>query len=105
VSVTGSPNFRNGSGLAGRNRQFGWAVCFTALVCVRRRYHGTMPDDQKRNGVADLPDPDDVYRNYLETCKLLGVSPTPRDRAKKLIEDWSDALAAAAGRSDPPTPH
>ena len=28
----------------------------------------------------DPPDADLVYRNYLETCKLLGIDPVPRER-------------------------
>ena len=46
------------------------------------------------------PDPDRVYRNYLETCRLLGIEPVPRDRAHDLIAEWDDATAA--GRTVPP---
>jgi hypothetical protein len=53
--------------------------------------------------LADAPDPDLVYRNYLETCKLLGIAPVPRDHAKALIVEWTGALAAA--RTPPPHTH
>ena len=42
----------------------------------------------------DPPDPERVYRNYVAQCRRLGVTPTPRDRAKALIREWTDALAA-----------
>jgi len=45
------------------------------------------------------PDPQRVYRNYVAQCRRMGVTPTPRDRAKVLIKQWTDALAAA--RADP----
>ena len=61
-----------------------------------------MPDDAANEPPA--LDPDRVYRNYLETCRRLGVTPTPRDRAKALIKEWTDTLAAAI-HSDPPTKH
>jgi len=35
---------------------------------------------------ADPPDPDRVYLNYLETCRLLGIEPVPRERALGLIQ-------------------
>ena len=67
-------------------------------------YHNAMPDDADRDAPAfDLPDLERVYRNYLATCRRLGVKPTPRDRAKALIEEWADTLAV--GRSDPATTH
>ena len=46
------------------------------------------------------PDADRVYRNYVETCRRLGVEPTPRDRAQNLIKDRNAALVAAG---QPPT--
>ena len=51
---------------------------------------------------AAAPDPDVVYRNYVETCRRLSMEPVPRERARKLIEEWTDALAAAA-RAPPAT--
>jgi len=30
-----------------------------------------------------------VYRNYLETCRRLGINPVPRERAEGLIAEWS----------------
>ena len=30
---------------------------------------------------ADAPDPDLVYANYLKTCAMLGIEPTPREQA------------------------
>jgi hypothetical protein len=66
-----------------------------------------MLDDADKDSAAfDPPDPDNVYRNYLVTCRRLGVTPTPRDRANALIREWTDSLAAAAaGRTEPPTTH
>ena len=46
----------------------------------------------------DLPDPDTVYEHYLVTCKMLGVEPTPRERALGLIEEWTEVLS---GRPEP----
>jgi hypothetical protein len=62
-----------------------------------RRYHCAM-----FYGI-DPPDPDLVYRNYLETCKLLGIEPVPRDHAQALMVEWTGALAAA--RTPPPNTH
>jgi hypothetical protein len=31
--------------------------------------------------LADLSDPDLVYANYLKTCAMLGIEPTPREQA------------------------
>ena len=59
-------------------------------------------DDDARE--SNPPDPERVYRNYVAQCRRLGVTPTPRDRARKLIKDWTDALAAAA-RAVPPKKH
>ena len=60
------------------------------------RYHRAMLDDADSDAPAsDLPNADNVYRGYLRTCRRLGVTPTPRDRARKLIKDWTDALTAA----------
>jgi len=44
-----------------------------------------------------------VYRNYPVTCRRLGVTAVPRDRAQDLIAEWSEAIAA--GRSVPPITH
>ena len=52
--------------------------------------------------VADAPHPDRVYLNYVETCRRVSIEPVPRERARKLIEEWTDALAAAA-RAPPAT--
>ncbi len=43
----------------------------------------------------DPPDADTVYRNYLRTCRRLGVEPVPRERARKLIQEWADTIAAS----------
>lgn len=40
------------------------------------------------------------YRRYLAQCKHLGVKPALRDRVRKLIKEWADALTAA--REKPP---
>ena len=41
----------------------------------------------------DPPDVDRVYRNYVETCRRLGVESVPRDHALDLMAEWSDTLA------------
>ena len=52
---------------------------------------------------ADAPDPDVVYRNYVETCRRVSIEPVPRERARKLIDEWTDALAATTRAVPPPT--
>jgi hypothetical protein len=47
---------------------------------------------------ADAPDPDLVYAHYLKTCEMLGIEPTPRERALGLIEEWTEVLT---GRPEP----
>ena len=61
-----------------------------------------MPDNNDAPKL-DQPDPERLYRNYLVTCKRLGVTAVPRERAQELIREWSDAIAA--GRSVPPITH
>ena len=56
------------------------------------RYHRVMFDP------ADAPDPDLVYANYLKTCAMLGIEPTPREQALGLIQEWTEVLT---GRPDP----
>ena len=41
----------------------------------------------------DQPNADRVYRNYLATCRRLGVTGVPRERAKALIAEWTDTQA------------
>ena len=43
----------------------------------------------------DPPDPDCVYRHYVERCRRLGIEPVLRDRARDLIAEWNDAIAAS----------
>ena len=58
-----------------------------------------MPDDA--SPVPELiADPERVYRNYVAQCRRMGITPTPRERAKALIREWTNALAA--GRQAPP---
>ena len=47
---------------------------------------------------ADAPDPDLVYANYLRTCAMLGIEPTPRERARKLliIDEWGNGSSRTA---------
>jgi hypothetical protein len=52
--------------------------------------------------VFDPPDVDAVYARYLVTCRRLGVTAVPRDRARKLIEEWTDTLARGGA---PPITH
>ena len=46
------------------------------------------------------PDADRVYANYLKTCAMLGIEPTPREQAVGLIQEWTEVLT---GRSEPTT--
>ena len=57
----------------------------------------------------EAPDTDRVYRNYLVTCAMLGIEPTPREQALGLIQESDrdnrrrpgaadDALATCASR-------
>ena len=41
------------------------------------------------------PDPERVYRNYLERCKRLGIEPVLRDHAQDLMAEWSAAIEAS----------
>ena len=61
-----------------------------------------MPDNNDAPKL-DQPDPERLYRNYLVTCKRLGVTAVPRERADKLIAEW--AAAIAAGRALRPIKH
>ncbi len=40
----------------------------------------------------DRPDPERVYRNYVAQCRRMGVTPTPRDQALGLIQEWTEAM-------------
>lgn len=55
-----------------------------------------MLDDSHDAPAFDPPDPDCVYRNYLRTCRRLGVKPVPRDRARKLIKEWAATFERGA---------
>jgi len=46
----------------------------------------------------DVPDPEQVYRNYLETCRRAGIEPVPRERVFGLIQQWNEILS---GRPEP----
>ena len=55
-----------------------------------------------RNSAAfDSPDPDQVYQNYLDSCRRQGIEPVPPDRARELITEWAQALTGARGDSPP----
>jgi hypothetical protein len=60
-----------------------------------------MPDDD----VPELhqPDADRVYRNHLEHVRRCGVEPGSRERARKLIQEWTETIAASVGV--PPITH
>ena len=51
---------------------------------------------------TDLPDVDEVYALYLETCKRLGVEPVQRGHAQELMSEWSAKLT---GRGVASTTH
>ena len=50
--------------------------------------------------LADAPDPDREYRNYLETCRHRNIERVPRDRALRWIVEWTEVLS---GRPQPTT--
>ena len=61
-----------------------------------------MLDDTDKDAPAfDPPDADRVYANYLQTCEMLGIEPTPREQALGVIQAWTEVLS---GRPEP-TPH
>jgi hypothetical protein len=47
---------------------------------------------------ANAPDPDQVYSNYLKTCRMAGIEPVPRERALGLVQEWTERLS---GRPEP----
>jgi len=57
-----------------------------------------MLDDDAIEIQFDPPDPDRVYRNYLETCRRAGVTPVSREQALGLIQEWGEVLS---GRPEP----
>ena len=80
---------------------------------LRRGFHGdlfgTEAEHKRWIGLAD----DGVdkasrergrgYRDGLNTCRRLGVTAVPRERATKLIAEWATAIVA--GRLLPPIKH
>ena len=64
------------------------------------RYHRAVLDDADDVPAFDLPDPEQVWRNYLENFRHLGVQPVSRDRAMDLMAEWADAIA---GRQSVPS--
>jgi len=46
-----------------------------------------MPGDDHDAPALDPPDADLVYANYLKTCAMLGIEPTPREQALGLIQE------------------
>jgi hypothetical protein len=63
-----------------------------------------MLDDADKDAPEfDPPDADRVYRNYVETCRRLGIEPVLRGQAQALMAEWSDALAGR--RLIPPKTH
>jgi hypothetical protein len=51
----------------------------------------------------DLPDPDEIYRRRVETCRRLGIEPPPADRAHQLVSERSAVFAV--GIEPPPALH
>jgi hypothetical protein len=60
-----------------------------------------MLDDADNESLADPPNPARVYRDYLLTCRRMGITPTSSERARALLKEWMESFAA--GRTDPPT--
>ena len=54
-----------------------------------------MIDDDAIEIQFDPPDPDRVYRNYLETCRRAGVTPVSRDRSDSLTRERTETIAAS----------
>jgi len=50
-----------------------------------------MSDDKERPDLS--PNQARVYRNYLLTCRRLGIMPTSPERAKVLLDEWAQAMA------------
>ncbi len=48
-------------------------------------------------GLANDPDPNPAYANYLRTCAMAGLSPVPRERALRLIHEWTEVLSGRPG--------
>ena len=51
-----------------------------------------MSDDKDPPDLS--PDQARVYRDYLLTCRRLGISPVSPERAKVLLKEWADSIAA-----------
>ena len=59
------------------------------LQLAQTSAHLRMIDDvDSEPPVSDLPNPARVYRDYLVTCRRMGVTPTSPDRAKVLLKEW-----------------
>ena len=58
-------------------------------------------DDKDRTDLS--PNQARVYRDYLLTCRRLGMTPMSPERAKVLLQEWADSLAA--NRADTSTNH
>ena len=50
-----------------------------------------MPHDNDAPSL-EQPDPDRVYRNYLEACRRRGVEPVPRERAAELMAESTEVI-------------
>jgi hypothetical protein len=53
------------------------------------------------NGPPDIdaPNPARVYRNYLLTCRRMGITPTSPERAKVLLKEWADSIAVSSAHT------
>jgi len=60
-----------------------------------------MLDDADNESLADPPNPARIYRDYLLTCRRMGITPTSPERARALLKEWMESIAA--GRTVPPT--
>jgi len=59
-----------------------------------------MSDDDDKDRPDLLPNQARVYRNYLLTCRRIGIPPVSPERAKVLLKEWADSIA---GRRTGPT--
>ena len=51
-----------------------------------------MNPDDKSNLTPEMAR---AYRNYMLTCRRLGVEPVPRERADDLMAQWFETLCRA----------
>ena len=51
-----------------------------------------MSHDDDKDGPDLSPSQARVYRDYLLTCRRLGISPVSPERAKVLLNEWANSI-------------